>query len=133
MSVDTISNFLTNIRNALMVSKPFVTVPYSKMSHAIARILLEEGYIKDVATVEQEGSASHKKIKMVLKYVHGESTIHELSRISVPSRRVYMGSKSIKPVIGGLGISILSTNKGLLTNKKAKALGVGGELLCTIW
>ena len=128
-----ISNFLTNIRNALMVSKPFVVTPYSKMNHAVARILLEEGFLRDVALVEQDDDLSRKKIKMTLKYVGGESTIHELSRVSVPSRRVYAGSRRIKPVIGGLGVSILSTNKGLLTNKKAKELGVGGEILCTVW
>ena len=116
-----------------MVSKPFVSTPYSKMNHAVARILLEEGFLKDVALQELEGGLPHKKIKMTLKYVNGESTIHELSRVSLPSRRVYTGSRSIKPVIGGLGVSILSTNKGLLTNKKPKELGVGGELLCTVW
>jgi len=131
MSVDTISNFLTNIRNALMASKPFVLAPYTKMSHSIAQILLNEGFVRGVVIVDDE--LSRKKIKMILKYVNGESVIHELSRVSVPGRRVYAGSGSIKPVIGGLGVSILSTNRGLLTNKKAKELGVGGELLCTVW
>jgi len=131
MSVDTISNFLTNIRNALMVSKPFVTVPYTKMNHAIGRILLDEGFVKDVAVLDDE--SSFQKIKLTLKYVDGESVIHEISRVSVPGRRVYAGSTSVKPVIGGLGISILSTNRGVLTNKMAKELGVGGEILCTVW
>lgn len=131
MSVDTISNFLTSIRNALMVSKPSVTVPYTKMNHALATILSSEGFIKNVSIVD--GEPAQKKITLTLKYVNGESVIHELSRVSLPSRRVYAGAANIKPVIGGLGVSILSTNQGLLTNKKAKELGVGGELLCTVW
>jgi len=131
MSVDMISNFLTSVRNALMVSKPSVVVPYTRMNHSIAQILLEEGFVRDV--VVADGEPAQKKIKITLKYVEGESVIHELSRISVPGRRVYAGSDNIKPVIGGLGVSILSTNRGLLTNKKAKALGVGGELLCRVW
>lgn len=101
------------------------------MNEGIARVLLEEGFVKDVAIIED--ASSHKNIKITLKYVGGESVIHELSRVSVPGRRVYTGATSVKPVIGGLGVSILSTNKGLLTNKKAKELGVGGELLCTVW
>ena len=131
MSVDTISNFLTNVRNALMASKPFVRAPYTKMNHSIAQILLDEGFVRDVVIIDEE--SLHKKIKLILKYVDGESVIHELSRVSVPGRRVYTGAGTIKPVIGGLGVSILSTNRGLLTNKKAKELGVGGELLCTVW
>lgn len=131
MSVDMISNFLTSVRNALMASKPSVAAPYTKMNHAIAQILLEEGFIRDIAVID--GETAQKKIKITLKYVEGESVIHELSRISVPGRRVYAGSDKIKPVIGGLGVSILSTNRGLLTNKKAKELGVGGELLCRVW
>jgi small subunit ribosomal protein S8 len=131
MSVDTISNFLTIIRNALMVSKPTVFAPYSKMNLAISHILQEEGFLRGVSIVEEE--STHKRIKIILKYVDGESVIHELSRVSKPGRRVYAGAEKIKPVIGGLGFSILSTSKGVLTNKKAKELGVGGELLCTVW
>lgn len=131
MSVDMISNFLTSVRNALMVSKQMVITPYTEMNYKIACILLDEGFVKNVSVID--GEPAQKKIKIVLKYVEGESVIHELSRVSVPGRRVYAGSGKIKPVIGGLGISILSTNKGLLTNKKAKELGVGGELLCTVW
>ncbi len=131
MSVDTISNFLTKVRNALMASKPFVLSPYTKMNYSIVQILLNEGFVRDVVIVDEE--SLHKKIKVILKYVDGESVIHELSRVSLPGRRVYTGVGNIKPVIGGLGVSILSTNRGLITNKKAKELGVGGELLCTVW
>lgn len=131
MSVDSIGNFLTIIRNGIMVTKPSVSAPYSKMSFAIATLLKEEGFIKDMRMSEDE---SGKKILHVsLKYVGGESVIHEIKRVSKPSRRTYVGTTVIKPVIGGLGVSILSTDRGIISNKKAKELGVGGEILCTVW
>jgi len=131
MSIDTIGDFLTIIRNGLMVSKPFVVIPYSKMKFEIARILKEEGFIKDCILLED--APKKKAIKVFLKYVDNESVIHEITRVSRPGRRYYAGSTVIKPVIGGLGISILSTNRGLMTNKKAKELSVGGEVVCTVW
>lgn len=131
MSVDAIGNFLTIIRNGLMVAKPFIAAPYSKIKFEIAKILQDEGFIKDVVLVENDGIK--KQIKIVLKYVEGESVIHELKRISKLGRRHYAGVSKIKPVIGGLGVSIISTNRGVITNKKAKELGVGGEVICTVW
>lgn len=131
MSIDSIGNFLTIIRNGTTASKQFVETPYSNMNFEIGRILLNEGFIKDCAIVERDNE--QKQIKISLKYVDGESVIHEIKRISTPGRRFYAGSDSIKPVIGGLGISILTTNQGLLTNKKARQLGVGGEIICTVW
>ncbi len=131
MSIDVVGNFLTIIRNGLMGSKPFVVASYSKMNESIAQILKEEGFIKDF--VVQQDDEVHRNIQIFLKYVLGESVIHEIHRVSKPSRRRYAGSNAIKPVIGGLGISIITTNKGLLTNKKAKELGVGGEVICTVW
>lgn len=131
MSIDAIGNFLTIIRNGVSASKPSVMVPYSKIKHEIASILKEEGFIKDFA-ISDEGSVK-KKINVFLKYSNGESVIHEIERVSRPGRRNYAGSNSVKPVIGGLGISILSTNRGVLSNKKARELNVGGEVICTIW
>ena len=131
MSIDAIGNFLTIIRNGLMVSKPFVVAPYSKMNEAIAQILKNEGFIRSVAVTQED--EHRKQLKLFLKYVDGESVIHELSRVSKPSLRKYAGAQSVKPVIGGLGISILTTNKGIITNKQAKELGVGGEIICTVW
>lgn len=128
--MDSIANFLTIIRNGTLASKPFVVAPYSLQKAAIADILLKEGFIKSVLTVQDEG---HKALKIVLKYVDGESVIHEIDRLSKPSRRVYAGIDSVKPVIGGLGISILSTNKGIMSHKQAKKLRVGGEIMCTVW
>ena len=131
MSVDTIGDFLTIIRNGLMVSKPFVVIPYSKMKFEIAKILKEEGFIKDCTVLE--GDSVKKAIKVFLKYVDNESVIHEITRISKPGRRCYSGSTTVKPVIGGLGVSILSTNRGIMSNRKAKELNVGGEVICTVW
>jgi small subunit ribosomal protein S8 len=130
MSVDSIGNFLTVIRNGLMASKPFIVAPYSKMKFEIVRILKEEGFIRDFQIEDVSGK---KSIKVLLKYVDGESVIHEITRISTPGRRCYTGVKSIKPVIDGLGISILTTNRGLLTNKQAEKFKVGGEIICTVW
>ncbi len=130
MSMDTVGNFLTIIRNGLQVSKPFVMVPQSKMNKAIADILLSEGFIRFVQEAEQDNK---KALKIGLKYVGGESAIHELKRVSKLSRRNYSGVSDIKPVIGGLGISILTTNRGVITQKDAKKLGVGGEVICTVW
>ena len=130
MSVDSIANFITVIRNGVKASKPYVVTPYSNMNKAIADILKEEGFVRDAMELQEDG---FKRIKVVLKYVDGESAIHELQRISKLSRRSYAGKDSIKPVIGGLGISILSTNRGVITNKQATKLGVGGEVICTVW
>ena len=132
MSVDSIADFITIIRNGIMVSKPVVAAPYSKMRHSIAQILKDEGFIHDFAIVNAESDAT-KSLKVVLKYVDGESAIHEIQRISTPGRRVYVGNKNIKPIIGQLGISILTTNRGLIVNKQAKKLNVGGEVICTVW
>lgn len=130
MSVDSIGNFLTIIRNGFMASKASVSAPYSIMRHKIADLLKDKGFVKDVAVVEDE---SGKKIKLLLKYVDGESVIHEITRMSRPGRRFYLGINNVKPVIGGLGVTILSTNRGLVAHDQAKAWNVGGEVICTVW
>jgi small subunit ribosomal protein S8 len=129
--MDSIANFLTIIRNGALASKPFVLAPYSGQKAAIAAILLKEGFIKSAQEVP--GEDGHPALKVVLKYVNGESVIHEIDRQSKSSRRVYTGVDAIRPVIGGLGISILSTNKGIISHKQAKKLRVGGEVMCTVW
>lgn len=131
MSKDSMSDFLTIIRNGIMRSKPFIVAPCSNLKIGLLEILKNEGFIKDFAVTDLPGNK--KTLKVFLKYTDGESVIHDLKRISKPGRRDYAGSKDLKPVIGGLGISILSTSKGLMTNKQAKELGIGGEILCTIW
>ena len=130
MSKDVIADFLTIIRNGVSRSKSSVETGYSKLRYEIAQILKQEGFVSDVVLEEKENMAT---IKVVLKYVQGESAIHEIVRVSKPSRRVYTSIERIKPVIGGLGINILTTSKGVMTDKVARQSRVGGELICTIW
>ena len=131
MSIDSIGDFLTVIRNGIMVSKPFVITSFSQMHQDIAKILKEEGFIRDATVITDE--AGKNKLKVLLKYVDGESVIHEISRVSKPSCRRYSGAKGIEPVISGLGLSILTTNRGVISHKQAESLGVGGEVICTVW
>ena len=128
--MDTIGDFLTIIRNGIRVSKPFVIAPFSKMNKAIAQTLQKEGFLRGSEEIEENGK---KRLKILLKYVRGESVIHDLKRISKLSCRAYAGVKEVKPVIGGLGLSIMTTNRGVISHKEAKRLGVGGEVICTVW
>lgn len=131
MSKDVIADFLTVIRNGVARAKSSVTIDFSSFRYEIAQILKQEGYVTDVLV--QETEEGRKALKVVLKYVDGESVIHEITRVSKPSRRIYKSVDSIKPVIGGLGVNVLTTSKGLMTDKAAKRQRVGGELICTIW
>lgn len=130
MSVDSIGNFLTIIRNAVMVARPSVVVRHSKMNNAISQILKDEGFIRDVQVYKEDEKTF---LKLTLKYVDGESVIHEITRVSTPGRRKYVGFKDIRPVVGNLGISIVTTSAGVISQKEAKKRAVGGELLCTVW
>ena len=132
MSIDIIGNFLTIIRNGIMRSKSSVVTSYSSMKYELALILQQEGFINGIEILH-ENDVVKKQIKIVLKYVNNESVIHEITRVSKPSRRIYAGIGDMKPVIGGLGVSVLTTNKGLLTDKTAKKMRVGGEIICTVW
>lgn len=132
MSIDTIGNLLTSIRNGLMASRPFVLVPASHLKLEIAKILKQEGFIRSYEIIEEVDSVK-KSLKIFLKYVDGESAIHEITRFSTPGRRRYSSAGTIKPVIGGLGLSILTTNRGVMSHKSASAMGVGGEIICTVW
>ena len=131
MSVDTIGNFLTVIRKGIAVSKGNVRAPHSRVNHQIATILKQEGFIRDFAV--EQGDTAAKTLRVDLKYVEGESVIHDLQRISTPGCRVYRGIVNLNPVIGGLGVSILTTSKGIMTDKEAKQKMVGGEVICTVW
>ncbi len=128
---DPIADMLTRIRNALMVRKETVEIPASNMKKAIANILLEEGYVSGVEFVEEEGK--QPKIVVTLKYAGGKSVIGGLERASKPGLRAYSGAKNMPKVLGGYGIAIVSTNKGIMTDKKAKAQNVGGEVLCYVY
>ncbi len=128
--MDSIGNFLTIIRNGVKISRPFIVAPFSRFNKAIAQILQNEGFIRGIEEIELDGK---KKLKVLLKYVGGESVIHDLKRVSKLSRRSYAGAQDVRPVIGGLGLSILSTDRGVISHKQAKKLGVGGEVICTVW
>jgi len=130
--MDAIGNFLTIIRNGIRASKPFVLAQHSNIRFEIAKILADEGFIRGVTVTEDE-TTKFKTLKIALKYVDGESVIHEIKRVSTPGRRMFTKVGNIKPIIGGLGVSILTTNRGLVTHKKAEELSVGGELICTVW
>ena len=128
---DPIADMLTRIRNGLIARHDAVTIPASNMKKAIAKILLDEGYIKSVDYIDD---GLQGQIKIVLKYMQGkESVIKGLKRISKPGLRVYARNDEIPKVLGGLGIAIVSTSKGVMTDKEARNAGVGGEVLAYIW
>ena len=127
---DPIADMLTRIRNAITANKESVEIPASNEKKAIADILLSEGYVKDVKLVED---GYNGKIAVTLKYNEKKSVITGLRRVSKPGLRAYAGVENMPRVLGGFGTVILSTNKGIMTGKKAKAANVGGEVLCEIW
>ena len=129
---DPIADMLTRIRNANTAKHDTVDVPASKMKLAIAEILLEEGYIKKFDVIED---GAFKTIQITLKYGadKNDKIISGIKRISKPGLRVYAGKEDMPKVLGGLGIAIVSTNQGVITDKKARELGVGGEVLAFVW
>jgi small subunit ribosomal protein S8 len=128
---DPIADLLTRIRNAYMAKHRKVEVPASKMKLAIVKILKDEGYVDGFEKIEGEHQGS---IQIQLKYrSDGSRAITGLERVSKPGRRIYRGKAEIPPVLGGLGITIVSTPKGVITGNECKKLGVGGEVLCNIW
>ena len=129
---DPIADMLTRIRNAQIARHDTVSIPASKSKKAIARILLEEGYVKNYELVDDEG---HQQIKVTLKYLGGKQqpVIAGLTRISKPGLRVYARSEELPKVLGGLGIAIVSTSKGLMTDRSARKVNLGGEVLAYIW
>ena len=128
---DPISDMLTRIRNAMSVDKRFVDIPSSNMKKRIAFVLKEESYIKDFIFIKDE---IEQKIRIFIKYDHkGKAVISGIERVSKPGRRVYVNQNEIPRVLDGLGISILSTSRGVLSNKVAKRFGIGGEVLCNVW
>ena len=129
---DPIADMLTRIRNANTAKHDTVDVPSSKMKLAIAKILLDEGYIKSYELVE---NGKFNDIRITLKYgaSKNEKIISGLQRISKPGLRVYANKEELPKVLGGLGVVIISTNKGVITDKEARKLGVGGEVLCFVW
>lgn len=132
MVTDTISDMLTRIRNATMVKHQIVQIPVTKMSLAIATILKEEGFIEDFENY-QEDKQNYLLLSLKYKGKSRNSVISKIKRVSKPGLRVYTNSKELPKVLDNLGIAIMSTPKGVMTNFKAKELGIGGEVLCYIW
>ncbi|MBR9868773.1 MAG: 30S ribosomal protein S8 [Oceanospirillales bacterium] len=126
---DTLADMLTRIRNGHMAEKSAVTMPASKLKASVAAVLKEEGYIADFA-VEGEG----KPVMTVeLKYFEGKPVIESIQRVSRPSLRVYKGASDLPKVAGGLGVAIVSTSHGVMTDRAARAAGIGGEVICTVF
>ena len=129
---DPIADFLTRIRNGLAAKKRWVDVPSSSLKKRISLVLKEEKYINDFFFITSDGNK--ETIRIFLKYdYNGDPVIENIRRVSKPGLRVYVGSGEAPRVLDGLGVSIISTSKGVLSNKKAKQLGVGGELLCEVF
>jgi small subunit ribosomal protein S8 len=131
MTTDPIADFLTRIRNGALAKHPRVEMPSSKLKIELSRILKEEGYLANFKVVEEKGK---KTLRVFLRYTPDRhSVITDLKRISRPGSRRYIGKAGIRPVVGGMGIAILSTPRGLMTGQSARKEGVGGELLCEVW
>lgn len=127
---DPIADFLTRIRNAQMAKMPVVRSPSSKIKVAISKVLEQEGYIGGYAVNEEDGKPV---INLNLKYFEGQPVIEEIKRVSRPGLRNYKGKEDLPKNRAGLGVAILTTNQGLMTEKQAEAAGIGGEILCTVF
>ena len=127
---DPIADMLTRIRNAQMAGKPNVEMPGSKLKTAVANVLKEEGYIAEFTAAEQDGKP---RLSIELKYYQDKPVIAEIDRISRPSLRQYVSKDELPSVRNGLGIAIVSTSQGVMTERAARAAGVGGEVLCTVF
>ncbi len=126
---DPISDMLTRIRNAQLAEKTTVTMPSSKIKAAIAKVLQDEGYVDGFKVVANDGKPT---LEIALKYYADRPVIETIQRVSRPGLRVYKGSEDLPRVMNGLGIAIVSTSKGLMTDRKARATGIGGEVLCIV-
>ncbi|MDP5208416.1 30S ribosomal protein S8 [Microbulbifer sp. 2205BS26-8] len=126
---DPLADMLTRIRNALARGKAEVTLPSSKLKVAVAKVLKDEGYVTDLNISE----SAKPELTIVLKYFQGKPVIAELDRVSRPGLRAYSGKKALPTVRGGLGIAIVSTSRGVMTDRAARQAGVGGEVLCTVF
>ena len=133
MMTDPIADMLTRIRNAVRIERPQVDMPTSKVKRGLAEVLKREGYIWDW---REEETAVHpgKQLRLELKYgPNGERLIQHIKRVSKPGRRVYSGATDLRPVLGGLGISIISTSRGVISDREARQRKLGGEVLCELW
>ncbi|RIK80067.1 MAG: 30S ribosomal protein S8 [Planctomycetota bacterium] len=133
MMTDPIADMLTRIRNAVRVERPVVEMPLSKVKRGVAEVLKREGYIWDYHEEQIDGQPQ-KQLLIDLKYgPNGERVIRHIKRVSKPGRRVYSRSSDLKPVLNGLGISIVSTSRGVISDREARQKNLGGEVLCELW
>jgi small subunit ribosomal protein S8 len=131
MMTDPIADMLTRIRNAVRVERPHVTMPISKVKRGLAEVLKREGYIWDW---REEESDPVPQLRLELKYgPNGERVIRHIKRVSKPGRRVYSGAAQLRPILNGLGISIISTSRGVISDREARVKKLGGEVLCELW
>ena len=131
MMTDPIADMLTRIRNAVRVERPHVDMPISKVKRGVADVLKREGYIWDWKEIE-DNPVSH--LRLELKYgPNGERVIRTIKRVSKPGRRIYSRAKDLRPVLNGLGISVISTSRGVVSDREARQRNLGGEVLCQIW
>ena len=130
---DTLGDMITRIRNGQMADKKVVTAPWSRLHEAVCSVLQEEGFIRGYEVVAVEGSAHKKVLKIQLKYNEGEGVIRKISRVSKPGRRTYTKVADMQPYYNGLGVKVMSTPKGVMTDHQARAENVGGEILCQIF
>jgi len=134
MLTDPISDMLTRIRNATLARHERVRIPASRLKHTLADVLKAEGYVSEVQFEPSEKSDAHKTLTLVLKYGRDRvPAIEGIRRISRPGRRIYVRAQEIPKVKSGLGIAVLSTSRGIMSDRQARAAGVGGELLCEVW
>lgn len=131
MMTDPIADMLTRIRNAVRVERPYVDMPISKVKRGLADVLKREGYIWDWQEVEAVPAA---QLRIELKYgPNGERVIQKIRRVSKPGRRIYSKARDLKPILNGLGISVISTSRGVVSDREARQRNLGGEVLCEIW
>ena len=126
---DPIADMLTRIRNAQLAEKLSVAMPSSRVKASIAQVLKDEGYIEDFKIRDEDGKST---LEVALKYYAGEPVIEKIERVSRPGLRIYKGREDIPKIMNGLGIAIVSTSKGVMTDRKARATGIGGEVLCIV-
>ena len=133
MMTDPIADMLTCIRNAVRIERPQVELPLSKVKRGLAEVLKREGYIWDWREAQEDGAPA-KQLLLQLKYgPNGERVIRHIRRVSKPGRRVYSQANSLRPVLNGLGISIISTSRGVISDREARQRNLGGEVLCEVW
>ncbi len=126
---DTLADMITRVRNAHMAGKESVTMPSSKLKVAVAQVLKDEGYVTDLSVTE----GTKPELTITLKYYEGKPVIEKIARVSKPSLRVYKGASSLPSVEGGLGVAIVTTSQGVMSDRAARAAGIGGEVICTVF